>query len=188
MPARRPAEAVNNFIELLQKAVSCVTDSVFTAGGGYHPTETPHILMLNSGDPVPLGGESRLSLSAIHHYRIVRAPDNPNLWAVSTAAYYYTLQDAQNREVIAYHWHPEQAGVDFPHVHIRAKARVGPKDLHKYHLPTNRVTLEAVLRLALSELGVAARHQRRNDWASVLDETQAVHEEERTWPRSGRTG
>jgi hypothetical protein len=183
--ARGSATAVQEFVDLLQRAVSCVTDSVLTVGGGYHPSDTPHVLLLNNGDPVRLAGESRLALSVIHHYWVVRDRDRPRRWAVSTAAYYYTLQDAEGREVLSYHWHPS-AGVGFPHMHIRAEAQVGPKSLHKYHLPTNRVTLEAVLRLAITELGVTVRPQRAEDWEAVLNETESVHEERRTWPRSGR--
>ncbi len=185
MAGSTPAEAVQNFVEPIQKAVSCVTDGVLNVGGGYHPSETPHVLLLNGGSPVGLAGDSRLSLSVIQHYRIMEHAGARGPWKVSTGAYCYSLEDAEGSEVMAYHWHPNQPGVTFPHLHMRADAQVGPKPLHKYHLPTGRVAIEELLRLAIKELGVEVRPRRREDWEDVLDSAQAVYEEWRTWPTSG---
>lgn len=159
--------------------MSCVTDSIFTVNG-YHPSEKPHLLLLNNGDPVPLAGESELSLYITQRFRIVEASGDRGPWKVATAAYVYSLRSKEGREVVAYHWHPD-IGVPFPHMHIRSDIRVGPRDLHKYHLPTGRVALEEVLRQAITELGVDAI---RDDWREVLDDTQAAYEAYRTWPGS----
>ena len=161
----------------LQRAISCVTDAVFTVGGGYHPSEHPHVLLLNNSDPVPLAGTSNFSLRVLQEYVIVEASGDRGPWKVSTRAYIYSLRCSEGREVIGYHWHPK-IGVPYPHMHIRSDVRIGPRDLHNYHLPTGRVALEQVLRQAIKELKVA---HNRDDWEEVLDDTQAAYEKYRTW-------
>lgn len=49
MPGRTPPEAVSNYVEPVQRAVSCVSDSVVSVDGGYYVSDTPHILTLNRG-------------------------------------------------------------------------------------------------------------------------------------------
>lgn len=50
--------------------------------------------------------------------------------------------------------------------------------VHKYHIPTGRVSLEDVLRLAIAEFGVQGQ---RADWREVIGGTQAKFEQWRTW-------
>ena len=64
MAGRTPQEAVVNYVGHMQKAVSCVTDAVFTVTG-YRPSERPLLLLLNNSDPVRLSGQSRMFLEAI---------------------------------------------------------------------------------------------------------------------------
>lgn len=144
-----------------------MTDAVLYVAGGYYPAEHPHVMLLSGGDPVRLAGDSRLALSVVMRYRVAEHPGPRGPWEVSTVAYYYTLADSDGREVVAYHWHPEgQKIVTFPHLHLRAGARVGREDLAKAHIPTGHMGLEDVLRLGIRELGVKPR---RRDWAEVLD-------------------
>ena len=45
MPGRKPYEAAHNFIASMQKAVSCVTESVLKPSkNGYALSEKPHML------------------------------------------------------------------------------------------------------------------------------------------------
>ncbi len=181
MPGRRPPEAVAKFLAPLQLAASCITKAVFEVGGGYHPADTPHVLILNRGEPVRLRGSGgELALSVLMQYRIVRADAERGPWKVRTMAYAYTLFEA-GRESLAYHWHPERREegqwVTFPHLHVSAGGAVGRR-LEKAHLPTGRVALEDVVRLALTDLKVTAL---RPDWERVLRATQAAYEKWRTW-------
>lgn len=75
MTGRTEPEAVQNFQDVLQKAVSCITDSVVSVHGGYHVAVEPHSLTLGPAVPVRLGGEGRLSFSMILHYRIIEHTD-----------------------------------------------------------------------------------------------------------------
>ena len=80
--------------------------------------------------------------------------------------------DEAERELIAWHWHPESRVVR-PHLHIEADPLT-----HKIHLPTARITIESVLRLLLDELGVS---RTRADFAQVLDGSEQPHLDHRTW-------
>lgn len=182
MAGRTPKEAVDNFVGPLQLAISCVTPSVVVVSGGNYVSSTPHVATIGDGGPISLQGDSLISLVIRQHYRIVEDSVPRGPWKVSTAGYLYSLKETStDREILAYHWHPA-VGVTFPHLHLEAGALVGREELAEAHLPTNRVALEDVLRLAISSFGVRPL---RNDWANILDSTQAAFEEWRTWAGSG---
>jgi hypothetical protein len=106
-------------------------------------------------------------------------------WKVNTVAYYYTVEEAyhQGHELFAYHWHPnERSPITYPHFHIYQGAQVSRDDVRKAHFPTGRIAFEDVLRLVITQFGVIPL---RNDWEAVLDTTQSVFEEWRTWASSG---
>jgi hypothetical protein len=58
-------------------------------------------LMLGSGQL----GEIQLMLT--HSFRLVQ--DAPHDWHVSTAGYEYRINDADGRELAAWHWHPRHS-------------------------------------------------------------------------------
>jgi hypothetical protein len=100
--------------------------------------------MLDSGHL----GEIQLMLT--HSFRLVQ--DAPHDWRVRTAGYEYRINDADGRELAAWHWHPAPfPGPDFPHLHIAAAS------LGHTHLPTGRVSIESVLRLLIDDLKVPSR-------------------------------
>ncbi|MGH2367430.1 MAG: hypothetical protein ACRDI2_04460 [Chloroflexota bacterium] len=129
-----------------------------------------------------LKGAPRLTLRVMQRYRIMPYPDQPDEWKVSTAAYLYALETADGHEVLSYHWQPEEAGeVIYPHLHLGPAGATGGLLHRKLHLPTGRIALEDVLRLAITQMGVEPA---RRDWAKVLDETQARFEVAQTWATS----
>ena len=179
MAGRTPAEAVNNYLGPLQRAISCVTNSVLNVRGGYDPSPDPHPLALGDGGPVRVSTNPHFFLTVLQNYRVVEFEGPRGPWKVSIVSYYYSLKDTEDREVL-YHWHPHgESDVTFPHLHLRTGSQLGSTDLSQVHFPTGRVSLEDVLRLAIQELGVTPK---RTDWMEALDNTQAAHEEWRTWP------
>ncbi len=165
MASRTPAEAVAEFVALLQQALSCVTDSVLDVRGGYRPSDEPHAATLNRGVPVRLHGHDRLGLLVSLYYRIVEDSSIQGPWVVRTAAYYFALTDSDDKELLTYHWHPAaRSAVTWPHLHLGAFSHGA--GLSRAHLPTGRIALEQVLRLGISDLGVQPRRQ---DWSAVLD-------------------
>lgn len=109
-------------------------------------------------------------------YEIVRGPDQRS-WRVHTLGYAYELLDPADRRIVAYHWHPQPYNrVKSPHLHV--PSHTAPVDLSRVHLPTPRVSLEAVLRFAIDELGVEPL---REDWRAVLEASERAYLAGRTW-------
>jgi hypothetical protein len=107
-------------------------------------------------------------------YQIVPAGINSRTGLlVSTSAYRYHILDRDDREILAYHWHPEGVSpVTEPHLHLSGRLRpldIGAPDtpvaLGEMHLPTGIVSLAHVVRLLIAEIGVEPR---RDDWETVL--------------------
>jgi hypothetical protein len=66
--------------------------------------------------------------------------------------------------------------MQWPHVHA-----YGARDnltLHKLHLPTGRVSIEAVVRFLIEDLDVVSR---RDDWRIILDRHEEAFRRSRTW-------
>jgi hypothetical protein len=108
MAGRTPAEAVNNFLAPLQRALSCVTREVLSVGGGYHVSDTPHVLLFQN-NPVMLGHDRRFALKLIQQYRIIEGEAERGPWKVATVAYYSTLETPEttaspSQEILGYHW------------------------------------------------------------------------------------
>lgn len=176
---RKPHEAVSNFIDSMQKTVSCVTGSVLRPSkNGYARSEKPHILAFQD-DPVVLKGDD-LALSVRHDYRIVRGVGGVHgRWKVETAAYYYELQTQSGLEILSYHWHPDgPSPAKFPHMHIGTGSGVEIDGLLKAHFPTPRMVLEDLVWMLVTDFGVQSE---REDWESVLGRSRARYEADRTW-------
>lgn len=126
MAGRTPPDAVQRFLDSLQRSLSCVTDAVLNPRGGYHPSRLPHPLTLGGGLPVELGRGSGLAVEVRQQYRVV----GHEPWKVTTVAYYYTVRESDGPEIISYQWHPAQrSAVTFPHLHLGVGARVGREEL-----------------------------------------------------------
>jgi hypothetical protein len=134
LSARSPAAAVNQLKDALKRALSCISrTALLVSAGGYGevaPDHRPHTLTL-ADRTTALGGASRLALSLDHHYRITRV-EGSAVYRVTTAAYFYALDDVADpdaiaREILAYHWHPDVRFADgtriaYPHLHINRGA------------------------------------------------------------------
>lgn len=126
----------------------------------------------------------------MQRYHIVETNDlNRGPWKVTTTGYEYALLDPQGREILTYHWNPVDAGPPYPHMHV--SGRLTPLDIGKglppiplgeLHIPTDRVALEAVIRLLLEEFEVPPRKP-EHEWRRILDEGEAAFRAWRT--RSG---
>jgi hypothetical protein len=164
-------QALNSFLAPLQRALSCVTDAVL------YCRLAPGARLDGTATLLP---QTRLKavtetfyLSVTLYFRFIEGTGAPGPYRVTTTAYYYSLFDSDEREIIAYHWHPH-GDIAFPHLHICAGARIGRADLRDAHIPTGRIALEDLLRMAITEFGVVPR---RDDWREALAQTQAASEQ-----------
>ncbi|MBA2278253.1 MAG: hypothetical protein H0W06_10875 [Chloroflexia bacterium] len=100
-------------------------------------------------------------------------------YAIQLVAYFYEFATPNGREVMSFHWTPEApdpTAIRFPHVHIGPALLGGqtvlrPGDLHRAHIPTGRISLPAVIRLAISEFRVFPL---LDDWEFRLSATEAL--------------
>jgi len=168
---RTEAEAVQNFLDPLQRALSCVTTEVVDVKGGYYASPAPHVLTL-SNQPARLGRDRRFAVKVVQQYRVVEDATSRGPWTVATVAYYYTIEEANGPELLGFHFHPhERSPVTTPHLHVYAATGVSRHNLEKTHIPTSRVSLVSVLRYAIEELGVRPL---RSDWTDVLAASEAA--------------
>jgi hypothetical protein len=159
--ARSRSQAAGDFVDSLQQIVSGVTNSVLRLShGGYGPDPGPHKITFPRG-PAEIDSSPEMVLKVSHWYYITETAEPAGTWRVHTASYYYGLELVDGPEIIAYHWHPEgQSQVTWPHLHLEAGAQVGFDRLAGIHLPSGRVALEEIIRMAI---GLGARPL-RNDW------------------------
>jgi hypothetical protein len=178
---RSESEAAQNFLDPLQRSFSCVTHSILFNHGGYHAGPI-HVVTVGGPGYADLPAPNPLQITLTHHYRIVEEPSEVRgPWKVSTVGYIYEVVNRDGQRIIAYHWHPMDHGTpQFPHLHVGLGSGAH-NSYAKPHYPTGRVALEQVLRLLIVEFGVEPR---RDDWADILDDSQAAYEEWRTRPGS----
>jgi hypothetical protein len=116
----------------------------------------------------------------LHRFVVRRLAENRGLWTASTTEYIYRVSDERDDLLAAWHWHPmtQLSGDDAPWPHLHAYGVRDTLTLHKLHLPTGRVSLEAVIRFLVMDLDVAPR---RADWRTVLDRREEQFRQARTW-------
>lgn len=144
-----------------------------------------YALTLQDGDPVSLAGESRIAVSLTQYFRFVRNDrEDRGPFRVSTSAYYYTIEEQDGPEILAYHWHPKGLSDEAaPHLHLKSGAKVGRAELTRTkgqsaHIPTGRVALEEVLRLLIEGFNVPPK---KEDWEGVLTHTKGKFDQYKNW-------
>lgn len=166
------SEAFHNFLDPLKRAVSCVTPGQIKHEGW--PQDRDRRLALE--ETLPRGEHMRLSI--LQTYRLVKAEGERGPLKATTRAYAYILENADGRELVAFHWHPGgRSSVERPHMHLGAGCGVdGP--LTKVHFPTGRVSVEDFLWLAIHGFGAEPQ---RDDWEDVLTQSRDAFQTWRTW-------
>jgi hypothetical protein len=102
------------------------------------------VLLVNDSGDIELPGPGGIKIRIRMRYRILETPDSERKFKVTTLGYGYRLW-AAGEKTIDYHWHPfSDSHETRPHAHLPAFPRC--------HIPTGRVMIEDVLRLAV-ELG-----------------------------------
>lgn len=179
MAGNNPRQAVQAFFKPLQHVLSCFTDAVITHKGDYKVNGGPYALTVGTGhrtDKFKLPG-SDFHFSVLMNYTIVNATADRGPYKVKSTAYFYSLEEDGGKEILTYQWHPTKTCM-FPHIHLGSSSKLGSKTLNKLHIPTGRIALEQVLRLAVEELGVKPI---KTGWSDILCKAQGGFEKWRTW-------
>ena len=180
MAGRTPREAVANFLEPLKAVVGCITAEGFVTRYSRRDGEQQTAEFQDGFAILDRQNGQSLKLEIIHRYTVVPAEGQRGPWAVTTAEYIYDVVDEADDPIAAFHWHPLDARVGdemrWPHLHAYG---VHPSlTLHRLHLPTGRVSIEAVVRFLIEDLDVIPRRQ---DWNSILDRHEQAFRGSRTW-------
>ena len=180
MAGRTPEEAVRSFLAPLAAVVNCVTAQGFVTRRPRQNERWRTAYFQDNFAILDRRTGQALKLELRHRYVIAVSEGERGPWTVSTAEYIYEIADKSDEPIAAFHWHPTtaQAGdeVHWPHVHA-----YGARDtltLHKLHLPTGRVSIEAVVRFLIEDLDVVPR---RDDWSAILDRHEQAFRASRTW-------
>ncbi|SRR6266508_2044034 len=184
MPGRKPYEAFSAFVGPLMDALSCVARTKFAVSpGGKTEMNKVHALYLtglNDSGYVRLAGDQALELRARMFYEIIRdARTGYGPFRVTTRGYDYSLRTADRCAVVDYHWHPlSNSHVAAPHLHL-GEAQLRPDAVlrGKHHLPTGRITFEAVVKSAID----SGAKPMRADYEERLAETEYRHVLHRSW-------
>jgi hypothetical protein len=110
-------------------------------------------------------------------FEVVVPEDVSHQYTTRIVSYEYRLIDHDDREILAFHWHPVGlSDVVDPHLHL--SSRLNPIEIGRnqeslnladMHIPTGFVMLEDVVRLLVAEFGIAPR---RDDWHDLLRENR----------------
>lgn len=118
---------------------------------------------------VPATGVKHITLALWHYFAVISDPssDRRQRWRAKTTSYFHKLDNADGREILAYHWHPAgRSPVTRPHLHLGLGAGTLRSELQKAHMGTGFVTPVMLLVLLLESFDVRPR---RADWVMVLE-------------------
>jgi hypothetical protein len=176
LAGRTPQEAVRNFLEPLKAVVGCITDEGLVARQTRCADERQTAAFRAGFAILHRKDGQTLTLELYHRYVVREAQGRRGPWSVSTVEWIYQVGDQSDEPIAEFHWHPESGHIRWPHVHAH-----GARDsltLHRLHLPTGRVSVEAVIRFLIEDLGVIPR---RSDWEAVLERHEQACRRARSW-------
>ena len=171
MAGKSPEEAADNFVYFLKETLSCITSQYINA---HHQSSNLYKLYYEPYAVVNTGGTKKYAISITQIFRVVPVPNVKDLFKAKTQEYSYRLLEGANAEaeIVAYHWHPLEPGVDYPHLHL--------KQAGKIHFPTSRVCLEDFIFMLLRDYDVKSKFPRAK-WKEILIRNKRAFEKMATW-------
>jgi len=142
---KTPREAADNFVSFLRETLSCISDHFLSA---YQQSEKLYKLYYEPYARVTAKSGDAYLVSVTQIFRTIPHPEQKGQFKATTQEYSYRLLagPGENTEILAYHWHPQEPGVNYPHLHLRLYPRV--------HFPSSRVCLEDFVTLLMRDYGV----------------------------------
>ena len=172
MAGKNEWEAADNFVRYLHETLSCVTADKLAF---FQQSKKLYKVWFNPPTELATRSGARLFLSFTQVLGAGPDARHPGEFKVSTREYSYRLMqrsDIASREILAYHWHPNDSELRDPHLHIRSIARV--------HFPTSRVCLEDFVRMLIKYYGVRPM-MKKPVWTAILDKNKKAFEQMATW-------
>ncbi len=152
--------------------MGCVLHAPVRRVGGGRGVDETIALVIGPDEPIPLRGAANVRLLLRLRYRLAPVEHRPGQWQATIISYQYTLLDQGQREILAFHLHPDgPSDVQTPHLHLGAGAGQLRPELAQAHVPTGPLTLAAVVRLAIEAFLIRPLRQ---DWDAVLSRCDAA--------------
>jgi hypothetical protein len=100
-------------------------------------------------------------------------------WKVCTESYSYAVDDENGQEILAFHWHPINHDIDYPHLHISNGAgRYLREEIRDIHFPTRRIAFEEFALMLIENFEIVPD---KDDAVTVLNGTLAKFDKYKTW-------
>lgn len=170
MAGRTPQEAANNFVHFLKETLSCISSHFVSA---YPQSEKLYKIYYEPYARVFSRDGTNYLLSITQIFRTVPHPQQTGQYKAKTQEYSYRLMcDPDECEILAYHWHPNDPGVKFPHLHIKESPHI--------HFPTSRVCLEDFVLMLMRDYKIRPRYK-HDKWKEILERNKTAFEKMATW-------
>jgi hypothetical protein len=178
LPGKNPKEAVENYASPIRETLACVTDAILGYRGGVYVSPKNHTLCFVSAPVGRLFGTG-LSLFFSQNYSVCQSSSGDQEWKVRTEGYIYRIDNESGNEMISFHWHPSPDLLKYPHLHLkRTGSGVNRAELEEGHIPTGRVSVEAIVLFLERDLGVKPKG---DDWRARVENNMEVFERYRSW-------
>lgn len=174
MPGRTPKEAADNFIYFLRETLTCLSSEFVSA---FQQSDKLFKVYYDPYVRVGAKGGRVYRVSVTQIFRAMLDPNQNGQYKARTQEYSYSLlqdDDDDRVEIVSYHWHPNDPGVKYPHLHIHV-----PK-LTRIHFPTSRVCLEDFVLLLFRDYEVKANVPHL-EYKRILEKNKKSFEKWATW-------
>jgi hypothetical protein len=165
-------EAADNFVAYLHETLSCVTPDKLAF---FQQSKKLYKVWFNPAAELATRSGAKLFLSFTQVLGAGPDPTQSGDFKVSTREYSYRLMqksDVASKELLAYHWHPNDSELRDPHLHIRSIARV--------HFPTSRVCVEDFISMLIKYYGVKSP-MKKSEWMAIIEKNKSAFEKMATW-------
>lgn len=171
MARKTPKEAADNFVDFVKETLSCITSHYLNA---YPQSSKLYKLFYEPYAEISARGGSKYRLSVTQVFRVIPHPGLEGQYKANTQEYSYRLLagPGDDTEMLAYHWHPQEPGVSYPHLHIKESKRI--------HFPTSRVCLEDFVSLLMRDYHIRPRLS-HSECKEILERNKRAFEKMATW-------
>lgn len=171
MAGKTPREAADNFISFFKETLSCLSGQIVLA---YQQSEKLYKIYYEPYAKVFAKNEKSYYVSVTQIFRTIPHPIERKQFKARTQEYSYRLLENvdEEREILSYHWHPNDPGVKYPHLHIREVKRI--------HFPTSRVCLEDFVALLFRDYAVKPNLSHA-ECKRILEKNKKSFEKWATW-------
>ena len=171
MPGKNPKEAADNFVHFFRETLSCLSDHFVSA---YQKSDKLYKIYYEPYAKVLSKDGTTYLVSVTQVFRTIPDPQNKKQFKATTQEYSYRLleEGEQDLEILAYHWHPHEPGVKYPHLHV--------KEIQHVHFPTSRVCLEDFVALLIRDYHIKPNRP-HSEYNRLLEKNKKSFEASATW-------